>query len=426
MKFVGIMTGNSLDAVDVVITEFVGDEIKDISSLSEKYPAKLTQDFLDLRAKIKNKEIKNLTEDSFLKNTVREYTELVATTVNKLLAPFDKADIVAIGFHGQTLDHFPPSIAGNKKPYSLQVGDASLLANLTGIPVAYDFRSDDIMNGGEGAPLAPVHNLHIAKALQKKGVFPIAFCNAGNTGNIAVISQDKNSEVRVIGWDIGPFNHFADYLVRKFKAENCDKDGKYGEQGKIISEILEDLFDNVAINSCGNNFYLQVPPKSSDPTWYRVIDVMNCERYSFFDVLRTIEYLSIYTFVFNLKYVPEDFEMPTNFLVFGGGWRNPLCLHDFRNLLQNKGLILEKHKDIFEKIYSRFNKLPEVNWSDKYGYSGEFMEARIFADMAYSLINNKPFTFPEITNTRTATVCGILAYPNDQASKHSIISRSML
>ncbi|MDR1694517.1 MAG: anhydro-N-acetylmuramic acid kinase [Lactobacillaceae bacterium] len=425
MKIVGIMTGNSLDAVDVVLTEFDNGKMKDIASLSEKYPKALTQDILNLREKIKNKEIKNLEDDKFMKDVVKEYTSLAAETVNKLLKNFDKKDIAAIGFHGQTLDHFPPSIAGGKKSYTLQVGDAKLLADLTGLAVAYDFRSDDVLNGGEGAPLAPVHNLHIAKDLKAKGVFPVAFCNAGNTGNIAVISENKNGEVKVVGWDVGPFNHFADYLVRKFKNEYCDEDGRYGKQGKVIPRVLEELFDNAAVNAKGENFYLQIPPKSSDPSWYRILDVMDCGKHSFFDVLRTVEYLSAYTFVYNLKYVPYDFRMPDNFLVFGGGWKNPVCMNDFKEILKGGGFVLDKHKDIFAGIYSRFEKAPEISWSDKYGYSGEFMEARIFADMAYALINNQPFTFPETTNCKSATVCGIWAYPGDK-EKHHIISRAVL
>ena len=77
-------------------------------------------------------------------------------------------EIAAIGFHGQTCDHFPPSAAGGSEPYTLQVGDPRLLADLTGIPVIYDFRSDDLMNGGEGAPLAPLHNRRIARMMQKQ------------------------------------------------------------------------------------------------------------------------------------------------------------------------------------------------------------------------------------------------------------------
>lgn len=106
-------------------------------------------------------------------------------------------------FPWSDLRSFPPSIAGGEPAYTVQVGNAGLLADLTGIPVICDFRSDDIMAGGEGAPLAPVHNLHIAGDLRNKGVFPVAFCNAGNTGNISVITEDKDGKNVVRGWESG-------------------------------------------------------------------------------------------------------------------------------------------------------------------------------------------------------------------------------
>lgn len=128
------------------------------------------------------------------------------------------------------------------------------MADLTGIPVIYDFRSDDIMAGGEGAPLAPVHNLHIAGDLRNKGVFPVAFCNAGNTGNISVITEDKDGENVVRGWDVGPFNHYTDYLVRTYKGQPYDDGGRLAAGGRIVPELLRDLFDNAAVDGIGRNF----------------------------------------------------------------------------------------------------------------------------------------------------------------------------
>lgn len=175
----GIMTGNSLDATDVVLTSFEEDNISDIAAYSKAYPKSLTQKMLALRQKINavNADMSKLEQDEEVISAINEYTMEVAQTVNEFLqqTDFPKEKIAAIGFHGQTCDHFPPSIAQGKAPYTIQVGNAQMLADLTKIPVIYDFRSDDIMNGGEGAPLAPVHNQHLAKALQQKGVFPVAF-----------------------------------------------------------------------------------------------------------------------------------------------------------------------------------------------------------------------------------------------------------
>lgn len=414
IKTIGIMTGNSLDAVDAVLTAFENDKIRDIASHSLKYPPELTRDMLELRQRIAGTggEMDAFETDAFFNQTLESYTALIAETVNALCAKngTDKKEIAAIGLHGQTCDHFPPSIAGTRPPYTLQIADAQKLADLTGIPVIYDFRSDDLMNGGEAAPLAPAHNMHIARDLKSKGLFPVAFCNAGNTGNIAVISQNESGQTTVKGWDVGPFNHFADALVRTGKNEPCDKDGKYGSQGKIIPELLETLFETAAVTNEGKNFYLLAPPRSSDPSWYRLPELKD---YSFEDALRTIEYLSAYTFFHTLSFVSPDIEMPCTFLIFGGGWRNPVAFSDFRDLLSGKApVVLKQHEETFRKIARRFKKVPQAEWSDAYGYSGEYMEARIFADMAHCRITGEPFSFPESTGCRTPTVAGIYRYPS--------------
>lgn len=410
------MTGNSLDAVDVVLTEFAPGSIKDLAACTLEYPRKMTDALLKLRELIRanDDEMEKFRDNPFFVKTVNAYSELVAQAVNRLITEntIDKAEIAAVGFHGQTCGHFPPSIAKGEPAYTLQIGNAQLLADLTGIPVIYDFRSDDIMNGGEGAPLAPVHNLHISGDLREKGVFPVAFCNAGNTGNIAVITENENSKPVVMGWDVGPFNHFADYLARTFKNEPCDRDARYGKCGRIISELLQKLFNEAAVNNAGDNFYLQTPPKSSDPSWYRITDALSCREYSFEDTIRTVEYLSVYSFFHSLSHLPENLKMPSSFLVFGGGWKNPLAMADFRNIAAGKSYVMEEHHSLFDTVRCRMNKEPVIEWSDKYGYSGKYMEARIFADMAYCKIVNEPFSYPETTGCKSPAVAGIWAKPH--------------
>ena len=415
VKTIGVMTGNSLDAVDAVLTGFDQGEITDIASHTLPYPRELTEDLLVLRKRIKEKDgdISSLENESFFNQTVTRYSSLVAKAVNALCASsgIDKQEIAAIGLHGQTCDHFPPSVAGTKAPYTLQIADAALIANLTDIPVIYDFRSDDLMNGGEGAPLAPLHNRHIAADLKRKGLFPVAFCNAGNTGNISVISQNDAGKETVSGWDIGPFNHFADLLVRTKENIPCDLNGEIGRKGEIVPAVLSELFETAARTSEGKNFYLQPPPKSSDPQWYQADTDKLCRAYGFENVLRTVEYLSAYTFVHSLNFIAGETDMPHTFLLFGGGWKNPLIRQDFQTLLAGKGLILKQHQNLFSRILSRFFRSPEVFFSDRIGYSGEYMEARIFADMAYCRIIKEPFTLPETTNCKTPTVCGIYVLP---------------
>lgn len=398
MKTIGVMTGNSLDGVDAVLTDFSSNKITDIDAVSLPFPTDLTRDLLTFRAFVKDKAVSEFENSPFFADILDRYTALVAEAVNAIKQP----DVIAVGLHGQTCDHCPPSVANGEKPYTLQIFDAQKLADLTDIPVIYDFRSDDMMNGGEGAPLAPAHNEHIAADLRDKGFDCAAFCNAGNTGNIAVIAGDT-----VLGWDVGAFNHFADKLTREYKGVPCDKDGQFGQTGQLRPDFLQTLFDTAAITKSGENFYTRKPPKSSDPSWYVLPD----SPYPFADTLRTVEYLSAYAFFHTLSFIPETVPMPQAFLTFGGGWKNPLCVSDFKALLNGTGFVLPCHRDLFAQIRARFAQPPVFAPSENYGYSGTYMEARIFADAAYSKIVGRPFTFPATTGCKSPTVAGIFCLP---------------
>lgn len=418
MYYIGIMTGNSLDAVDVVITDF-SDDIKDICAHSIPIPQHIADSFRILKNDIKsaNGDIVKVYNNDKIKflSLHDEYIKIVAQTVNQTIkkANLKKEDIKAIGFHGQTCYHNPPSI-NTDNPNTLQIGSGQMLADITGIPVAYDFRSDDIMNGGEGAPLAPIHNQHLALSLKEKGVFPLVFLNAGNTGNLSVISNDKSGNIKTYGWDTGPFNHFIDHLARNEKNTSCDFDGKFGQQGNINYDLLRNLFEKAVVCSDNSNFITKLPPKSSDPAWYKILPELNDKNISFFDRIRTAEFFSAYIMVYNLKFISPDITTPKYFITFGGGWKNPIVLNDFKNLLTGKVEVLPEHKTIFESIH---NKEIIFNNSDSYGYSAQFMEARIFADMAYCLDNNIAYSTPETTGCKTPTVCGIFAYPNGKDTR---------
>ena len=280
-----------------------------------------------------------------------------------------------------------------------------MLCNLINIPVVFDFRSDDIINGGEGAPFAPPHNLHLSNCLKQKNINSVVFCNGGNTGNIAAIHNSK-----VIGWDCGPFNHFVDFLTRTEKNENCDFNGKYGSLGQIDLTLLNDLFNNSVLNAQKQNFLLQEPPKSADPAWYST-SILQKSPLPFETRLRTAEYFSTYIMAYSLKHLP--YKTPNLFLLFGGGWNNPLIFNDFKNILHQQSVILPQHREVFSKIA---NNSAQICWSDDYGFSGKYMEARIFADMAKSKIENIPFTTPETTGCKTPTICGICVVPKQESS----------
>ena len=207
---VGLMTGNSLDGVDAVLTRFGSNgEIVDLCSHSISMPEDIRNHLIVLRASVARAQgvMERAVEDFDRAHTASfddvqsAYTKLLAQVVRELQEKAkdilkSAGPIDLIGSHGQTCGHVPPSVAdtgdrANDRAivYTVQIGDPQQLADVTGITVVADFRSDDIMNGGEGAPLAPIHHLHLAKERQARGELPIAFCNAGNTGNISIVFE---------------------------------------------------------------------------------------------------------------------------------------------------------------------------------------------------------------------------------------------
>ncbi len=415
MKFIGVMTGNSLDAVDVVLTDFNNEQIKDICGYSLAIPEEISSRFLSLKQKLalEKGDIEKVCNDNrlWLEQLHDDYIRLVARTINELLEKhnIDISEVRAIGFHGQTCHHFPPSIAGEEEASTLQIGSGQMLADLTGIPVVFDFRSDDIMNGGEGAPLAPQHHVHIFNHLREKNIFPVAFCNGGNTGNISIVSEDINTKnLKVVGWDVGPFNHYADYLARNEAGQPCDFDGKIGKKGKINFNLMDKLFSSAVITAKGENFLYCYPPKSSDPAWYKIIPELIDKSVPLEDRIYTAECFAAEIFVRSLVHIPFNVGQPKYFLLYGGGWNNPVIREHFEKILTNRTMFSSYAAKVSKFLY---RKDAIVDKTDVFGYDSKYMEARIFADMAKCFVSNEPFTTPDITGCKSPTVCGIMVCP---------------
>ena len=425
---IGINTGNSLDAADVVLTAFHDEGmIKDLAFYSLPFSEELYTRLKNLRHAINNAngDMAHIAAHyPDFEATLNAYMDCVIAAVHGLIKKAKQSDIPdtydldhidLIGFHGQTCAHLPPSVAQDgATPYTVQIGDGQRLADETGITTIYDFRSDDIMNGGEGAPLAPMHNKHIAQS----GVFPITFINSGNTSNLAHITKTRSSnDIEVVGWDAGPFNHLPDMFARKYLDMPCDQDGAVGKTGQVNQTLLEKLFDSVAVDQSETNFLLKSPPKSSDPRWYRMPDIVDDETIPVEDRLRTIEYLSAYIVFYSLGFTPDNLVMPSHFAVFGGGWKNPVIFEHFDSLLKNGtqgNIVIEKHHDWLADISLRLKNV-QLAWSDTYGFDGQAMEARIFADMARCRISNIPFTNKQLTGTKMPSICGVIAYPKGKS-----------
>ena len=404
LKIIGNMTGNSMDAIDLVLTEFDGNKIKDICSYSKPYDQAMQKKMEDLRHQAKGlskKEIEKLPGFQALHD---EYIRQIADCINDMCQQnkIDKDSIDAIGFHGKTLDHNPPSQAkrvGNL-PYTVQMGSGQMLADLTGIKVVYDFRSLPLMLGFEGAPLVPPHNAHISAAQGD-----CIYYNGGNTANFAIISKGSVK----IGSDAGPFNEYTDNFVRRHTDLPYDENANFGKAGKLDMQMLQKLFD------FGRDFYEQALPKSGDPAYYHkdeIFQYVESKNIPFNDAVHTFEYFAGYIAAHALSLIPQEIELPGKIVLFGGGWKNPVSRKSFTDLLSGKGEVLSEHQKQFAVLKQRFQEDPSICTSE----FENFMEARLMADLARYKLEDKTWELPEFINSGKKIVCGIIACP--QPDRH--------
>ena len=137
---------------------------------------------------------------------------------------FKKENIYSVGFHGQTVLHRPPNNK-TKIGKTKQLGDGKMMCRFIGLPVVYDFRSNDVANGGQGAPLAPIYHLALSKTMNENSLI---FLNIGGISNLTYIDLDSD----LIAFDTGPGNSPIDDFVKMNKSGSMDKDGIFAKRGK--------------------------------------------------------------------------------------------------------------------------------------------------------------------------------------------------
>ena len=222
----GLMSGTSLDGIDVSIIKSDGEQyLEIIDDLYLKY-----DDQLKLKLK---KTIDSFISKDQLAKTSKEIDKLekeltlVHANACKLITEKNKnIKIDLIGFHGQTILHKP------EKGYSIQIGDSKLLSKITNTTIISNFRENDILNGGQGAPLTPIYHQVILARIKSKT--PSAVINIGGISNITYI--DKSN--KVVGFDIGPGNCLINEWVNTKAKKEFDKDGIIAASGRRMTWTL--------------------------------------------------------------------------------------------------------------------------------------------------------------------------------------------
>ena len=363
----GLMSGTSMDGVDVSIIKSDGDiEFKGIFNKYFEYNDDFTKKILKIRDKINNSKDLELYAKE-LNNIEKEITLFHSKVTNEAIKETN-SNIDIIGFHGQTIFH------NAKEKVSKQLGDGNLLSQETQKKVVYDFRQNDLKNGGEGAPLAPIFHRLISKEIKVKP--PLCLINIGGIANITSIESGEISDLR--SQDIGPGNCLIDEWIKKNTDKKFDKDGLIAKSGKKDKLILNQALDNN--DNLKKNNILSYDIKDFDLSFVRGLSLED-------GAATVTEFTGKLLADAILNYISKLHSKPRKILICGGGRKNLTlinCIKDNMNI-----------GDIVENI-------------DNYGVDGDFIESQAFAYLAIRSILNLPISFPKTTGCTQPSTGGKL------------------
>lgn len=368
--FIGLMSGTSLDGVDAVLAQFVPTTHL-IATHFLPYDNALKQQILTLQHPSEN-ELENAT---LLGNSL---AKLYAKTVLELIEKSGIAanKIRAIGCHGQTIRH-QPKINGDIG-FSLQAGNAALLAELTQMTVVSDFRSRDIAAGGQGAPLVPAFHAEIFASKEKNRVI----LNIGGIANATYLPKlDGTQRNQIIGFDTGPGNMLLDAWIQAHLNLDYDKNGQWASTGAVIPTLLENMLQE--------EFFASPPPKSTgrdlfNQTWLN----QHLAHNTFLpqDVARTLVRLTAQSIVDALANHCKEVD---ELYVCGGGAHNQLLVQDLATLLATK-----------------FSGNIPVKLTDEVGIGIDWVEAIAFAWLAKKCLATETANLPAVTGAKAARILG--------------------
>ena len=363
----GLMSGTSMDGIDASIIRSDGEnEYQSTFDEFFEYDQALYKDLVNLRNKI-NSANDIIVNSELVSEIERKITLYHAEICNKIINKSDH-EVDLIGFHGQTIFH------DASQKISKQLGDGSLLSSLLKKDVIYNFRANDIANGGQGAPLAPIfHNLIINK---NKIELPVFILNIGGIANITIITSNKNDDL--ISYDIGPGNCLLDEWVRKHTSYRYDLNGKAASIGKIDEIILNQATEN--FENINKNKNLSFDIKDFDLSFVRGL--------SYEDGLSTLtKFTSEIICDSIIKNIKKDKTNKINLLVCGGGRKNLTLIENIRNKLPNN---------------------INLDLIDNYNINGDFIESQAFAYLAIRSLLKKEISFVKTTNVKKSCTGGIL------------------
>jgi len=364
--YIGLMSGTSLDAIDASLVDISNNKVALKNSISYPIPSAVKQQLLKL--------ISNKGDDTIdlLGEVDAQLGILFAEACNQLLKnnSLTAKDIKAIGSHGQTVRHRPE----NNLAFTLQIGDASRIAELTGITTVTDFRRRDIAAGGQGAPLVPAFHRAVFSSTTKHR----CIVNIGGMANISYLPKNKSEDTS--GFDTGPGNVLLDGWCQLHTGKPYDKNGDWARSGTVSKKLLDSMLKDT--------YFSQSAPKSTGREHFNsdwLEQHINSSSEPAENIQASLTDLTAKTII---DAINENFPETEQLVVCGGG--------SFNHYLNER--------------LSYYAGNISVQDSSQFGIDPDWVEATAFAWLAHCTLNGITANEPAVTGAHSRVVLGAI-YP---------------
>jgi len=363
MRAIGLMSGTSLDGIDIALIETDGENrLQRLASHTIPYDAQfradLTTALADAAHLVDRSERPGCLARVEAKLTDRHTDAVLGFMGSQALQP---SAVDVVGFHGQTVLHRIDAA----RTLTVQIGDGPRLASRIGIDVVYDLRAADAAAGGQGAPLAPVYHRALAGKLPER---PVAVVNIGGVGNVTWIGRDG----ALIAFDTGPGNALLDDWMLQHTGTAVDADGATAARGRVDDDALTALLTH--------DYFGHVPPKSLDRNAFGLDPLRSL---SLEDGAATLVAFTAASLARAREHFPQE---PKLWVISGGGRRN---------------------RTLMAMIAGRVDSA--VAPAEAAGFDGDAVEAEAWAYMAVRSLKGLAITFPGTTGVTQPLTGGVLA-----------------
>ena len=365
--YIGLMSGTSLDGIDVAIVDIDNDHFHVVAAATYPFDKNLRRDLLKLITS-------QQTHLHLLGLTDMALGYSYAQAVQQLLTDSHIAasDIQAIGCHGQTIFHAPDALY----PFSMQIGNANVIAETTGITTIHDFRQRDMVLGGQGAPLVPAFHQALFQQRQRNRII----LNIGGISNITILPADPT--LAVSGFDTGPGNTLLDQWYQQHHQDLYDENGQWANGGTPDLELLQLLL--------ADPFFYQDVPKSTGREYFNIAWLNNL-LYQLDKPIRAqdVQKTLLLVTATSISDAIQRYAAQTDEVYLCGGGAH------------NQALI--------EALAERLPSI-QLATTDTLGLAPDWVEACAFAWLASRTLAHQTGNLPAVTGAKKATILGSIYY----------------